>query len=249
MSVAVRPPSVQPQTGAEGVSLAELIQRARNAHGEERAWLGSLVNKALASLPAAPDKDKQAQVLVAMLDDEALHDLEDDKKVPCRAVAVEALLTIGYPWALQLDPDDVQFLREHPAIAKTSLPLGQVFTGLAGVGAVGFLGVSLVTIPAWWVSQLMNSPAELALVGALVATIASAVPVVRGGPFLKSARWMMGLASAVAAAIIGSDALTHSASWIHALLMAIPLLGLVGALLREPPAPRVEGPPAQLTAG
>ena len=59
----------------------------------------------------------------------------------------------------------------------------------------------------------------------------------------------MGLSSAVAAAIIGSDALTHSASWIHGLLMVIPLLGLVGTVLREPPGPTGAEPPAQLSAG
>jgi hypothetical protein len=109
---------------------------------------------------------------------------------------------------------------------------------------MAFLAVSLITIPSWWVSQLLNSPAELGLVASLLVTIASAVPIVRGRPYLTPARWLMGISSAVAAAIVGSDALTHSASWVHALLMAIPLMGLVGTLLREPVGSTAAEPPA-----
>lgn len=255
MSVVVRPPSVNldaqtPGRGTDSVSLAELIQRARNANGEERAWLCSLVNKALAALPAAPDKERQAPVLLAMLDDEALHALEDEKQVPCRAVAVEALLQIGYPWALQLDPDDVQFLREHPATAKGTLPLARIFSGLAGASAVGFLGFSLWSVPSWWTGQLLNSPTELALVGSLVLTMASAVPLAWGRPWVTAARWLMGLSSLVGASLVLSDGLAHTLSWVHLLLLTIPAFGLAATFFpRGPAAPNDPAPPGLPTAG
>src|SRR5687768_3678006 len=221
MSVVVRPP---PQSGPAveqslehptpvkalgGITLSELIQRGRNASGEERAWLCTLINRALLALSAAPDKDRQAALLLEMLDDEALHGLEDERRVPCRAVAVEALLTIGYPWALQLEPEDVQFLRDNPAVARATLPLARIFSGFAGASAVTFLALSLSTIPSWWMTQLLNSPGELTLVFSLALTMLSAVPMVLGRPWLKAARWVMGVSSVTAASIVASDALTH----------------------------------------
>jgi hypothetical protein len=248
MSVVVRPPPLQgsavevqslesptPVKPDGGITLSELIQRARNAAGEERAWLCTLVNRALAALSTAPDKDRQAALLLEMLDDEALHGLEDEQHVPCRAVAVEALLTIGYPWALQLEPEDVQFLRDHPAQAVSSLPLARIFSGFAGASAVTFLALSVAQIPSWWMTQLLNSPGELTLVVSLLATMLSAIPMVLGKPWLKAARWVMGISSVVAASIVASDALTHHPSALHLMLLAIPVLGLLGTLFpREP---------------
>ena len=248
MSVVVRPPPISGQEVEEQplenlgpipsdarMTLSELIQRARNAEGEERSWLCTLVNRSLAALSTAPDKDRQAALLLEMLDDEALHGLEDERRVPCRAVAVEALLTIGYPWALQLEPEDVQFLRDHPAMAKRTLPLARIFSGFAGASAVSFLALSLSQIPSWWMTQLLNSPGELLLVMSLLATMVSAIPMVLGKPWLKAARWVMGISSVIAASIVASDALTHQPSAVHLLLLAIPALGMLGTLFpREP---------------
>lgn len=243
MSVVVRPPrvdgsaveqrSLERAAHAEpegGTSLSELIQRARNASAEERLLLCTRINRALAALSSAADKDRQAALLLEMLDDEALHGLEDERRVPCRAVAVEALLTIGYPWALQLEPEDVQFLRDNPAFARTALPLARIFSGLAGAGAAAFVVVSLTQIQSWWMTQLVSSPSELVLVGSLLTTILSAIPMVLGRPWLKAARWVLGISSVAAASIVASDALTHQPAAIHLVLLAIPALGLMGAL-------------------
>ena len=249
MSVVVRPPPLRgapveaqsldhptPVKVEGGITLSELIQRARNASGEEKAWLCTLVNRALTALSQAADKDRQAALLLEMLDDEALHTLEDERRVPCRAVAVEALLTIGYPWALQLEPEDVQFLRDNPAQAKATLPLARIFSGFAGAAVVGFFALSMSQIPGWWMTRLPNSPSELALVLSLMATMLSAIPMVLGKPWLKAARWVMGISSVVATAIVASDALTHPPSAIHLMLLAIPALGLMGTLFPREPA-------------
>ncbi len=248
MSVVVRPPPlhqpareeqaqdlaapVQPEAG---ITLTELIQRARNASGEEQAWLCTLLNRSLGALSVAPDKDRQAELLLQMLDDEALHDLEDERRVACRAVAVEALLSIGYPWALQLEPDDVQFLRAHPLKGTSALPLARIFSGLAGTSAVAMLGWGVAQIPQWWRTQLLNSPSELAWVLCLWVTMISAVPLVFGRPWVKAARWLMGISSLLAGSIVVSDALTQSPTMFHLLLLAMPALGMLGALFpREP---------------
>src|SRR3954471_18925608 len=95
-----------PVLPGEGISLSELIQRARTATGEERAWLCTLINRSLRVLPQVPDKDRQAALVLEMLEDRVLHGFEDEQRIPCRAVAAEAVLNTGYPWALQLLPDD-----------------------------------------------------------------------------------------------------------------------------------------------
>ncbi len=222
--------------------MPELIQRARNAVGEERAWLCTLVNRSLAALPAARDKDKQAPLLLQMLDDEALHDMEDDKKVPCRAVAVEALLSIGYPWALQLDPDDVDFLRAHPAFAKSRLPVAQIVSGFAGVTAVTFVGLSLLQTPLWWVYQLTRSPLELALAAILLTTMVCAVPLALGKKFVTPARWLLGLASVTGAGLLMGDALTRGGSGWHVVMAAVPTLGLLATGLPREPGAKTERP-------
>lgn len=234
------PPSEQthehptPVKPGEGISLSELIQRARNAEGEERAWLCTLVNRALVALCGASDKDRQAALLLEMLDDEALHGLEDEQRNPCRAVAVEALLTIGYPWALQLMPEDVQFLRDHPSRTRPKIPIARAAGGAAGIGSALMLGVSMVGMRAWWMSQLLHSSTELALVGALALMMLSSFSLVLGRPWLMAARWVMGLASLVTAALVLSDGLARPPSVIHLLLMLVPALGALGALLRDP---------------
>lgn len=224
-----------PVKPGEGISLSELIQRARNAVGEERAWLCTLVNRALPALSNARDKDRQAALLLEMLDDEALHGLEDEQRVLCRAVAVEALLTIGYPWALQLEPEDVQFLRDHPPRVRLRIPIARATGGAAGLGAALLLGVSLVGMRGWWQSQLVYSPSELALVGALALTMLSSFSLVLGRPWLKAARWVMGLSSLVAGGVVLSDALSRLPSAIHLAMLLVPALGALGALLRDRP--------------
>jgi hypothetical protein len=222
-----------PVKSVEGISLAELIQRARNAVGEERAWLCTLVNRALVAISTAADKDRQAALVLEMLDDEALHGLVDEREVACRAVAVEALLTIGYPWALQLEPVDVEFLREHPATSKRVIPFGRVAGGAAGLGSAALLGVSMVGMRGWWASQLLHSPTDLALVLALATTMLTSFSLVFRRPFLTPARWAMFLSSLVAGMVVVADAITRPPSPIHFAMLLVPALGALGAVLRD----------------
>jgi hypothetical protein len=174
--------------GPEETSLSELIQRSRNATGAERAKLCTRVNRA--ALSSADDKERRAALLLEMLDDEALHELEDEHGVHCRAVAVEAVLAIGYPWALQLDPDDVQFLREHPIVSRRKQPPApRVVGGIAGLWAAAMVLKSPLSS-----GLLSTRGVDVGLAAALALIVLSAIPVMLGRPWLSAARWTMGLA-------------------------------------------------------
>ena len=88
----------------------EVLQRARNSESDERVRLAGKLNALLRAPPTAA-REEWAQFLLEKLDDEAFHDLYDGDGVSCRAMAVEALLALGFPFALHLDPDDLDYLR------------------------------------------------------------------------------------------------------------------------------------------
>lgn len=89
----------------------ETLQRARNSEGDERLQLAGRLNAQLKRRPADAERDGWAQFLLEKLDDEAFHDLYDEGGLSCRAAAVEAVLSLGFPFALHLDPDDLDYLR------------------------------------------------------------------------------------------------------------------------------------------
>jgi hypothetical protein len=99
------------ELAASASSALDLLQRARNSEGDERFQLAGRLNTLLRAAPPADEREARAQFLLEKLDDEAFHDLYDGDGSSVRAVAVEALLALGFPWALHLDPDDLDYLR------------------------------------------------------------------------------------------------------------------------------------------
>jgi hypothetical protein len=97
---------------APGVSAPlDALQRARNSEGDERLELAGRLNALLRRRASDAEREEWAQFLLEKLDDEAFHDLYDSDGVSCRAVAVDAVLSLGFPWALHLEPDDLEYLR------------------------------------------------------------------------------------------------------------------------------------------
>lgn len=119
----------------------ETLQRARNSEGDERLQLAGRLNQLLRRPPSEAERELWAQFLLERLDDEAFHDLYDTDGVSCRAVAVEALLGLGFPWALHLEPDDLEYLRtvKPSRLAPTGWRAMAVVTGvLAALFALAF---------------------------------------------------------------------------------------------------------------
>lgn len=127
----------------KGVTLIELVQRARNSEGQEQVWLATLVNQRLKKIAALPDTESLVGFLLERLDDDSFAGLRDKKGWPCRAAVVEAVIELGYPHALQLRPKDVEYLAEQKLARPTRLwPLTiAAGLGLTGAVALGLLGM------------------------------------------------------------------------------------------------------------
>lgn len=119
----------------------ETLQRARNAEGDDRLQLAAQLNQLMRTAPSDAEREARAQFLLERLDDEAFHDLYDSDGVSCRAVAVEAVLALGFPWALHLEPDDLDYLRtvKPSRLAPSGWRAMAVVTGvLAALFALAF---------------------------------------------------------------------------------------------------------------
>lgn len=104
--------AVVPETPVQ--HLVTLVQQARNAEGAERVRWATLVNEALAARA-----EGCGETLVQFLDEGAFDGLVGEDGVACRRRAVEAVIALGWPWALHVTPADLDTLR-----GQRRLPLG-----------------------------------------------------------------------------------------------------------------------------
>jgi hypothetical protein len=91
----------------------------------------------LAAPPAEAQREAWARQLVERLDDGSLDGLADPSGVPYRSRAVEALIALGWPWALYVSPEDLDALRELRAPRFSTLQLS-------------LAGLVIVVLLAWW---------------------------------------------------------------------------------------------------
>jgi hypothetical protein len=112
------------------------VQEARAASSEaERAVLAARINQHLDTLEAGAAGRQVADLLHGLLESDQLAGLEDAEGRTCRAAATEALLRLGFPFALEVRPEDLEHLRG-----------GQGTEGLswASWAATGTLGAGIV---------------------------------------------------------------------------------------------------------
>ncbi|WP_163867239.1 hypothetical protein [Myxococcus eversor] len=87
-----------------------LIPRVLSASEEERARLGEELNVLLLRLPSEPQREASAALLRRLVDERALEGLGTEK-MPASIAATKALLDLGYPSALEVDPQQLDALR------------------------------------------------------------------------------------------------------------------------------------------
>jgi hypothetical protein len=93
--------------------LRGLVLAARSAQGGARTALAGEINQLLTRLSEPGNESEEARLLVAELDSHAFDELLDERGVSSRKAAVLALLSLGFPHALNVDPDDLAFARRE----------------------------------------------------------------------------------------------------------------------------------------
>jgi len=146
--------------------LAALQQRAESTTGDARRSAVSELNTLLAQLSRHPSRPL-ADFLLRWLDKGTLADLEDAEGQTSRAAATAAVLTMGYPYALEISPDDLDHLRERSAVSGTG---GTLASFLVVAVTSGFSLLQLWTEGRWtW--HLAHLGPVLALLGSMMAVV------------------------------------------------------------------------------
>ncbi len=98
----------------------------------------------------ADEKPALAKALLAVLDEPQLKTIVDSHGLSPRALAVEAVLSLGYPWALSLNPEDLAFYRAQTKPSSRFRPwmvLALIATLGLGLGASGLFASNRTTKP------------------------------------------------------------------------------------------------------
>jgi hypothetical protein len=93
------------------VELERWVHRAAAAPESERVRLARRIAVRLRRLPRESPPDVAARWLLRALEGSVWLDWADSRGWTCRAEAVEALLALGYPWALHVTPEDLEHYR------------------------------------------------------------------------------------------------------------------------------------------
>ena len=198
--------------------LPVLLQRAdAAAAGDARRAATAELNAVLGQMARYPSRPA-ADLLLRWLDQGALKDLQDAEGLTARAAATAAVLSMGYPYALEISPDDLDHLRARSAAVR------------GPGGAVGALMMMVVT-SLIAVVQLATEPGVQGVgnaVGLLVAMMASVVVMLSSG---RRRRW-----AAIALLVSGLVAMSLALGGTTALLA--PALGAMAAFAMGWPRPK-----------
>lgn len=130
-----------------------------------------------------------------------LRQAKDPNGFPCRAAVLAAWIDLGYPWALELAPEDHAWLRAHsPGTGAGWLSATfvlAVLSALFNVGVSGLFAVEVLSSGASWVEWLVALP-FVAMGAHAIATIAATQAGFVGGPAAAGRLRALGYAGLVA---------------------------------------------------
>lgn len=158
---------------AARAEIEALLTTAAEAPSSDLRELAASVNRVLERLPKNGGRPA-AELLTSLLDQGRLAELVDWEGRTCRAAAADALIGLGYPYALELSPEDLEHLREGGAFGT---PAPYLLSGLGLVAATS--GLELV-------AQAGLEPLTLAHTAL---TLGSATAVALTRPLSKARRW------------------------------------------------------------
>jgi len=191
-----------------------LVEQATRVPEAERPEVASRLNALLAQMAREGGDRQVADTFHRLLEGGKLQGLVDTEGRSCRAVAVEALLALGFPYALEVRPEDLEHLRTAGRPGRggpygPAVPLTVLGLGLAGQTAWELLshdgpdglvtvqvGLSLLAAVALWLAP-PGTPVYRVGLGLLAAFSGFAL-VLSLVPGLPAGLWA-GLAGLVAA--------------------------------------------------
>ncbi len=150
---------------AEGTQLGRLMAEVLGRPRGNRRDVAEALNQALGELKPGLDQ-REARALLVLLDEKELDDTVDTHGQQVREVAVQALLRVGYPWALQIDPEDLSWFREGARRGQSRLAGPPQVRWWAWATAAGVLALGAAGAWTIWGDDLKSA---LDLEGALPA--------------------------------------------------------------------------------
>ena len=126
-------------------SLTGLLAAARAAQGRARLTAVERWHAALARTrfcPEGPQRRAVADFLLAELAEGGLGVLRDGRGHTSRAVAAGALLELGFPYALEIAPEDLEYLRESERPRSTRRRAAVALLALLASTSGGVLATS-----------------------------------------------------------------------------------------------------------
>jgi hypothetical protein len=195
--------------------LLVLVEQATRVPEQDRPDVASRLNALLEQMGREGGDRQVADTFHRLLEGGKLEGLVDTQGRSCRAVAVEALLALGFPYALEVRPEDLEHLRASGRRQGKAVPFGrEVPQAVLGVGLLAQLlagrldfsgpeslvtvqvGLSLLASVALWVAS-PGSPVYRVGLG-LLAALSGFALVLSLAPGIPAGLWA-GLAGLVAA--------------------------------------------------
>jgi hypothetical protein len=137
---------------APGPSLSELLEGIRGP-GRVRANVDAFL-QALGRPPSGEETPRaRADLLLSLMEDGAVRDYTSSDGRTVRTAAVEGLLALGYPYALEVPPEALAQARAQSAreVRPQRVPsAGLVTVGLAVLTQAGFLVPLVANELKWW---------------------------------------------------------------------------------------------------
>ncbi|SEU14472.1 hypothetical protein [Stigmatella erecta] len=167
------PTSPTPPLGLPLPLMALVEQARREEPGERQRQLALRINQTLAKMASGEGGRPVADVFHRLIEGGMLEGLEDETGQRCLEAAVQGLLSLGFPYALEVRPEDLERLHAPPPVPSSpGLGLKPTAAAIAGGGAAGQVALELLT------SGALSTEVTLQ-VGALLAAL---VPVLLSAP-------------------------------------------------------------------
>jgi hypothetical protein len=150
-----------------------LVQQAR-APDAARAEVDALIAGLAQPLASEQSPRERADLLLALIEDKHLGDFTGSQGRTVRAAAVQALLALGYPYALEVPPEALETrLSDTDAEAPQSL-----FSSAKGILALSFVVIVglLMLIPAIGIASMFDDDTSATLVAIALVSGTTFIP-------------------------------------------------------------------------